>query len=536
MLKRICDTVASNQRRISRVGALGLLVAIVVGCQDGNKTQDIESLPDIGDPFDVKEFTSLEVPDEENAYVMYRQAAAKYEEAGPVWPESLHEIGEHLDLSSTSVELRSYFGKQREALKLWRQGADRADALPIKLSQRTGTNQDFETTAAIRYLIYFPLIESLRLQDRGEMKRAWSSLRAMLHCSRHTQLNGGLTERALAFGYYGVAVKGIRQWADDERTTLDLLEQALTDVREINDGIPPFSRTIKISFLEDMNSIDEMHEKFRGSIDTPEEFRKHWARRKGQQVDEVEIDAAFLAHEPELSRRVARILYGSWLANVDTFWNQDRPVTNSQGKEIMTIDELAKWLGRSVYFRDVIAPYPPSRGIMERFEQRALLTILALQVYRRKHGEFPDKLNALTGNILEVVPQDPARAAPLLYERRHGGAVVWSVGIDGNNDGGTRQLDSDFQPRDYVLETSREVMLADMPPDERLKQVIEDGDVDRAERAITEFIAKFPQRPLPLHDAVRQHEERIVRMMIDAGADVNQRGRTALDTHLRNCH
>src|SRR5215475_9137846 len=43
----------------------------------------LNGLPDIGDPFDVAAFRAFSIPDEQNAFVLYRQAKARLR-----WPES----------------------------------------------------------------------------------------------------------------------------------------------------------------------------------------------------------------------------------------------------------------------------------------------------------------------------------------------------------------------------------------------------------------------------------------------------------------
>lgn len=50
---------------------------------------------------------------------------------------------------------------------------------------------------------------------------------------------------------------------------------------------------------------------------------------------------------------------------------------------------------------------------------------------------YPDSLDALVPDVVAAVPSDPLAAAPLRYERRGDGYLLYSVGTDGVDDGGT---------------------------------------------------------------------------------------------------
>ena len=51
---------------------------------------------------------------------------------------------------------------------------------------------------------------------------------------------------------------------------------------------------------------------------------------------------------------------------------------------------------------------------------------MALHLYKREHGAFPETLNALVPTYLPAVPKDYFDGAPIRYSREF--EVVWSVG------------------------------------------------------------------------------------------------------------
>lgn len=64
---------------------------------------------------------------------------------------------------------------------------------------------------------------------------------------------------------------------------------------------------------------------------------------------------------------------------------------------------------------------------------------LALAAYRAEHGEYPAELAQLVPKHLAVIPEDPFANAPLRYKRTDRGRVVYSVNVNGKDDGGANR-------------------------------------------------------------------------------------------------
>ena len=65
---------------------------------------------------------------------------------------------------------------------------------------------------------------------------------------------------------------------------------------------------------------------------------------------------------------------------------------------------------------------------------------LAIQRYRLATGNLPDTLEGLVPIYIDAVPKDPFDGRPLRYEKLETGFVVYSVGEDRRDDGGTERL------------------------------------------------------------------------------------------------
>ena len=63
-------------------------------------------------------------------------------------------------------------------------------------------------------------------------------------------------------------------------------------------------------------------------------------------------------------------------------------------------------------------------------------TAVAIERFRLMHGQIPDSLNDLVPQFLPAVPNDPFDGQPLHYHQLEKGYVIYSVGRDGQDNGG----------------------------------------------------------------------------------------------------
>lgn len=75
----------------------------------------------------------------------------------------------------------------------------------------------------------------------------------------------------------------------------------------------------------------------------------------------------------------------------------------------------------------------------ERVKLRRLLTKtgVALAIHRAENGAYPETLEELVPGVLDAVPADPFGSGLLVYRRTPGGFLLYSVGYNGGDDGGS---------------------------------------------------------------------------------------------------
>lgn len=86
-------------------------------------------------------------------------------------------------------------------------------------------------------------------------------------------------------------------------------------------------------------------------------------------------------------------------------------------------------------------------GDLGEQQRDATLVAIAMELYRRRHGTWPASLNDLTPQWLPKVPLDCYDGKPLRYRLANGQPLVYSVGVDRDDDGG-RLPDVDDLRRD----------------------------------------------------------------------------------------
>lgn len=63
---------------------------------------------------------------------------------------------------------------------------------------------------------------------------------------------------------------------------------------------------------------------------------------------------------------------------------------------------------------------------------------LTLRAYKRQHGTYPDQLSLLTPTFMDFLPKDPFSGRNYLYRTENEGFLLYSVGRDLKDDGGTQ--------------------------------------------------------------------------------------------------
>ena len=123
-----------------------------------------------------------------------------------------------------------------------------------------------------------------------------------------------------------------------------------------------------------------------------------------------------------------------------TYWRQQADTTKGQLKLLGMGRVARRRLASRLYSTRLRAAYyriERSR-ISSLINTDLLLTGLALAEYRKREGNYPERLSDLVPVYLDAVPNDRfvATPTPLIYRRHKDGFTLYSVGENGTDDGG----------------------------------------------------------------------------------------------------
>jgi hypothetical protein len=396
-------------------------------------------VPDVGDPFDVAEaMRQIVIPDAANAFSAYSEARG----ALSPWPTALYGVDYRtLTWSGASEPLRSYAEQNRPALLLWRDGSERASAIYtqpglLALDTVLPVVQDLRTLSALAGL------EGSRDQESGAMEDAWRWYRAMLRSSRHVGTHGVIVERLVGAAIHEAAARHIVAWAADQRTDAKLLRRALAETLAADALTSPVSENLKREYLMYLRDIGELRILVNGVPLLLPGRETGWLERMIEaagakpQVQRWRVRAT---NDVERSRRVLRLVFANWLAQVDKPPSKRAAIAVEKPTVIYAADpsapaaaramapqDLDKAIDRTSLAREIFhrrdaektsiaeTPWEGDGPLARELRRRGVLIVkLAAELYRREQGRPPATAGALLGNYLHELPEGIAAGDPI---------------------------------------------------------------------------------------------------------------------------
>jgi hypothetical protein len=388
------------------------------------RSASLFGLPDIGDPFDVTAFRSFRVPEDQDAVILFRQAAAKVPSL-PSLPQEIIRLGPAVGWSQADPRLREWSTANRDALELFRQSTNRPDGI-LHSSFDWKDNDQYLNLGP---LVWLALLEGARSEEQGEMAAAWMWYRTVLRMRVHVMRRGSVYQRLFADRLSSGLQSRIASWAADRRTDGALLRRALEEVRAFEPKPEWDSFSLKVDYLFMMNALDSPSSWVHQADDELIDLRIAGENLPPNLVASLHDGRQFLANEPERSRRVVRLVYANWLAYVDeSNARSGKPAVRASfrtdkqnsrlsfyapspmapaGARAVSPSNLASWLMTARNAKRTLTQWPwPSIRISERREYRAMVVLLAEELYRRERGAPPPSEAALVGPYLDHLPGD----------------------------------------------------------------------------------------------------------------------------------
>ncbi len=385
----------------------------------------LSRVPPADEPFDTKSVLAFVVPDADNAFVEYRAASTMLVSRDPKANYEVFEKTQSDGWEHATEPVRNWLDANRPYMELVRKGTAKSDAQSVRASElRADTSLTSELQNA-REFSRLVRLEVLQLLAEGKTEEAWSWLLTSFRMSRQFGRHGPMIERLVGIGTHAATAEGMVKWANDPQVTTELLRRAMRDLQLEQKRTPPLSACLQTEYLSVIAS-----------------WKSLWPSG-------VETVLFNVTGESELNERIYRHLFANWLAQADKPRQQRTKILSglfvfesdpASAKRQPSASDVSGYIHQSV-MAALLVPSGQQFFIAtdrEAARDTVLLTVLALELFAREHGHYPEKLDELVPDFLPTVLEDthaPPKT-PLRYRRDGDEALIYGVGENGTDDGG----------------------------------------------------------------------------------------------------
>jgi len=388
-----------------------------------------------GEPLTLEDLKPEQVPDEENAAVVYGQAAEVFVVAGgPV--RELFSVPLRERTPEQEAVARSWVAGNEQALTLIKQAAAMERCQFVK--EYTGSAQEIPYLSKHRdFTVLLEESARVHLAD-GDIQAAFGDCLTQLRLAKHLSEGRYFIEALVDIAVVAIADMTLEEvFALPGREGLDLgpLAQAAEELGQNFDF-----RAFVIG--ERAASLD--------LCEHPEKYRIE------SQEMQQDLQKTPLLKEVWRNREKLGILQG-----YDMFLKAaQKPWYESQAER----GELDAWLEKSAKYR----PFPRIYAAMFIGGAKRVVEVPALrearlaepavsvelELHRRSTGSFPEALADVSLTYLKELPVDPFSGRPFVYHKQGDGYVLYSIGPNGRDDGGKKEMSlRDLEGADDIVWT-----------------------------------------------------------------------------------
>tara|TARA_R110002072_G_scaffold13481_2_gene56862 strand:+ start:56974 stop:58512 length:1539 start_codon:yes stop_codon:yes gene_type:complete len=418
-----------------KVGIPLAILIVLVSIPLAIRNWRISSLPQIDEPFDIEAFCSVTIPDDDNAFVEYREAFDLFVEFR----------GKNNDWESYKELLKGKWNDVPPAFPAWIKSNDRAfhawldgTAKPgaMFMPRRDLSYSAIDYTDTARSLIRVAMLRAGRNLHDGNTAEAWKILHAAFRFSRHVGQNGPTIERHTGIAILPLVCTGLLSWAHHANTTARDLEHAIAILPdEFASMTPLYSETLKHEYLAEQDFLRDSGPRLRIFTNLPA----------------IDSGLIFVLGEPEFSLTLLDLHLANQVAGID-LTPSARPkliagdarifdIPAVPGKTISGVDLqhlLSRvsvttvgggglpWMSHSIYALN-----------LERTFESTMIAVLSIEYYVRKHARFPSSLAEFPESCAKALFADPLHSSSgnIIYRAAENFSVVYGLGEDGFDDG-----------------------------------------------------------------------------------------------------
>jgi hypothetical protein len=274
---------------------------------------------------------------------------------------------------------------------------------------------------------------------------AWQDLIAIHRLSRLLGKSPFLVEHAISFNVAAIACEGTAALLGQDSLTNHQSELVLHDLMFL-DSFSNVDDGLNSDRLMYLDCIIHMHSGTLTEAPRIGLLSANWnqALRDGNKWHDRIIGATRITNY--IDRKQA----------LDAIESDLRLLETTKAKDLRFRNLLSRQSRSEVFSANFVSRMMPNFHAVMRSQDLAntLLDLIrvaaALAVYRAEQGEYPAALDALVPNILVELPTDLYTIQPFRYKRAEDSYLLYSVGENGIDDGGSHEQYNKLQGRDIA--------------------------------------------------------------------------------------
>jgi len=394
-----------------------------------------------GEAVTLAELAPPEIPDAENAALIYEQAFALYYEPSAEEESNLRDISDK-DLSLWTEEdtaaIREYVEKNQESLHFIHQATD-YQKCRFDIDYTSPSAVQFPHLSKMRNCARAAAREALLKAKEGEIDAALESLWAGLHIGQALLDEPFYISQLVRIGAYTTMLSAMEKILSENEASPEILKR-LFEQLNIEEGRRAFARCLQ---SERSSQID----KFETVLENPGRLVQMMQGWSGTPTPSSASGTGYglvLTMARPLLKRDEVFALNTMRRMIDL---AQVPYFKAKAE----LDKLEQGLEEAPSYHILTRMFFPAltRGHLQqaRIEARIGLAQLALglKIYKAEKGNYPDTLAELVPEILPELPEDPFTGKDFVYKRQGEGFLVYSLGENTKDEGGKWDEENRYQ-------------------------------------------------------------------------------------------
>jgi hypothetical protein len=326
-------------------------------------------------------------------------------------------------------KLKKYLRKNEEALKYLDFGIKKKRCL---LPRTDKMDQLLPELASCRALAKLKVIRGKLYESQGQYNKAMYEYLEVIKLGKDIAIGEVLIHKLVSMAIELIGIRATGRLAQIPDVSDDTLREAIAKIDDIKSHEFKIADTYKMEFIPSIDAIRTVYKEAEAELKKSKDIkrinpyiRNRWPMNRDNTLklfNEAYRDLVRKASFPYPESVKVDLNKYLYKENNLAFWllkNFDNPV----GKLLLAM--LYPALERAIEL-----------AVRSEAETNMTITILALELYKREKGQYPKNLDGLVPEYLQVIPEDPFTTKPLIYKKDKGKYILYSCGVDMDDDGG----------------------------------------------------------------------------------------------------